>query len=138
MTNLTILSEDSIYVSWDPPGIFYKRIDNYLVKWGDIRTDSYNHDKLLDGTATEVNTLEIISCYSQCVQIDFLFYLDINNILMPMEHSFLFCFVLQHNSSSEAKTKVFHPAIMQEYDNKTKLLVARCDMMSWTVMMSHS
>ncbi|XP_041347840.1 tyrosine-protein phosphatase 99A-like isoform X2 [Gigantopelta aegis] len=53
ITNLTILSEDSIYVSWDPPDVFYKQIDNYLVKWGDTRTNSYNHDKLLDGTATE-------------------------------------------------------------------------------------
>nr|KAG5708441.1 hypothetical protein BaRGS_026168 [Batillaria attramentaria] len=53
--NVTILSPHKVYIQWDPPSVYFRRIDKYILKWWDTRGN--DPDTMVPGTTTE-HTLE--------------------------------------------------------------------------------
>ncbi|XP_050411666.1 tyrosine-protein phosphatase 99A isoform X1 [Patella vulgata] len=51
--NLTVLSPNTLYLAWDKPKIYYKKIDNYILRWSEINGENVPEDKLLDGAVQE-------------------------------------------------------------------------------------
>ncbi|XP_025106378.1 tyrosine-protein phosphatase 99A-like isoform X2 [Pomacea canaliculata] len=49
--NVTVLSPDSVYLQWDAPSLYYRRIDKYILKWWDTRGN--DPDTMVPGTQTE-------------------------------------------------------------------------------------
>lgn len=53
--NVTILAPNKVYIQWDPPSVFFRRIDKYILKWWDTRGN--DPDTMVPGTKTD-HTLE--------------------------------------------------------------------------------
>lgn len=51
--NVTVLTPNSVYLQWDPPSVFFRRIDKYVIKWWDTRGN--DPDSMVPGTQTEVS-----------------------------------------------------------------------------------
>lgn len=50
--NVTVLSPNSVFLQWDPPTVFYRRVDKYVLKWWDTRGN--DPDTMVSGTKTQV------------------------------------------------------------------------------------
>ncbi|KAL8568602.1 hypothetical protein ACOMHN_006263 [Nucella lapillus] len=46
--NVTVLSSNSVFLQWDPPAVFYRRVDKYVLKWWDTRGN--DPDTMVPGT----------------------------------------------------------------------------------------
>ncbi|ESO84299.1 hypothetical protein LOTGIDRAFT_132259, partial [Lottia gigantea] len=51
--NLTVIAPDLLYISWNKPNLYYKNIDNYLLRWTEIDAKGKAQDKLLNGSVQE-------------------------------------------------------------------------------------
>ncbi|XP_076468835.1 putative receptor-type tyrosine-protein phosphatase mosPTP-1 [Babylonia areolata] len=49
--NVTVLSPSSVRLHWDPPTIYYRRVDSYVLKWWDNHGN--DPDTTVSGTRTE-------------------------------------------------------------------------------------
>ncbi|XP_070193777.1 tyrosine-protein phosphatase 99A-like isoform X2 [Littorina saxatilis] len=49
--NVTVLSDSSVFLQWDPPGFFSRRIDKYVLKWWDTRGN--DPDTMVSGTQNQ-------------------------------------------------------------------------------------
>ncbi|XP_076448313.1 putative receptor-type tyrosine-protein phosphatase mosPTP-1 isoform X2 [Babylonia areolata] len=49
--NVTVLSPNSVFLQWDPPAVFYRRVDKYVLNWRDTRGNE--PDTMVPGTKTQ-------------------------------------------------------------------------------------
>ena len=73
--NVTVLSPNSVFLQWDPPTVFYRRVDKYVLKWWDTRGN--DPDTMVSGTKTQVG-----GCVS-CLLSSLCFFLFLSLFWLP-------------------------------------------------------
>ena len=59
--NVTIISTSSVLIEWNPPEVYYRRVDRYLLMWSAGGGSTYL-DHFVSGSVNQVNG--IVVCHS--------------------------------------------------------------------------